>query len=149
MTTATDVSAFLAKQTPAIAGQLRAARRKLKALIPRGYEQVYDNYNALVFAYAATDERNDCLVSVAGYPRWVTLFFMSGARLDDPQGLLTGSGKQVRSIRLESPDQLDAPAVRALIKQALWPWRETFATAPKLRTVINGRTTKLRRSTTK
>ena len=136
MTTATEISGFLAKYTPAIAGQLRAARRKMKALIPRGYEQVYDNYNALVFGFGPSEKSSDSVVSIAGYPKWVTLFFLWGAQLDDPHGLLEGSGSQVRGIRLESPKDLDSAKVKALIRQALDPKMEEFADAPKLKTVI-------------
>jgi hypothetical protein len=136
MTTATEISKFLAKYSPAIAGQLRAARRKMKALIPRGYEQVYDNYNALVFGFGPTEKSSDSVISIAGYPKWVTLFFLWGAKLDDPHGLLEGSGAQVRGIRLASPKDLDSAKVKALIRQALDPKMEEFAEAPKLKTVI-------------
>lgn len=136
MTIATEISGFLAKYSPAIAGQLRTARRKMKALIPRGYEQVYDNYNALVFGFGPTEKSSDSVISIAGYPKWVTLFFLWGARLDDPHGLLEGSGSQVRGIRLASPKDLDSAKVKALIRQALDPRMEEFAEAPKLKTVI-------------
>jgi hypothetical protein len=39
--------------------------------------------------------------------------------LADPQKLLQGNGKVVRSIRLASAADLDKPAVRALMRQAL------------------------------
>jgi hypothetical protein len=136
MSAVTDIAGFLAKYSPAIAGQLRAARKKLKALIPRGYEQVYDNYNALVFGFGPTEKSSDSVISIAGYPKWVTLFFLWGARLDDPHGLLEGSGAQVRGIRLTSPKDLDSPKVKALIRQALDPKMEAFADAPKMKTVI-------------
>jgi hypothetical protein len=64
----------------------------------------------------------DWLISdeVALYPRWVNLFFLdSGASLPDPHGLLKGSGKIVRGLRLESAADLDKPAVRSLIAEAL------------------------------
>lgn len=136
MTTATEISKFLARYSPAIASQLRTARRKMKALIPRGYEQVYDNYNALVFGFGPSEKSSDSVISIAGYPKWVTLFFLWGAKLDDPHGLLEGNGSQVRGIRLESPKDLDSAKVKALIRQALDPKMEAFADAPKLKTVI-------------
>jgi hypothetical protein len=59
------------------------------------------------------------VVSIALYPRWVTLFFLEGAELPDPKGLLRGSGTRVRSITLETAADIDAPAVQALIRAAL------------------------------
>jgi hypothetical protein len=49
----------------------------------------------------------------------VTLFFLNGARLPDPQKLLKGGGKIVRHIVLKEATDLDKPAVRALMAEAL------------------------------
>jgi len=130
------IESFIAKYTPAIAAQLRDARQRLRAHFPRGVEMVFDNYNALVFGIGPTDRTRESFISIAGYPKWVTLFFLNGADLDDPQGLLEGDGKQVRGIRLKTPADLDAPAVAALIAQAVAPHREALAAAAPLSTVI-------------
>ena len=130
------IEAFVAKYTPAIATQLRDARQRLRAHFPRGVEMVFDNYNALVLGIGPTDQSRDSFISIAGYPKWVTLFFLNGADLHDPDGLLEGDGKQVRGIRLKTPADLDAPAVAALIAQAALPHRDALAAAPPLATVI-------------
>ncbi len=134
--TEAQIAISLAKYTPAIEAQLRQARARLRAKFPRGYELVFDNYNALVFGISPTDRTRDSFISVAGYPKWVTLFFLHGAGLDDPQGLLEGAGKQVRSIRLGQPSDLDSPAVAALIAQAALPRAAALAAAPALSTVV-------------
>ena len=87
--------------------------------MPGAHELVYDNYNALVIGFGPTERASDAVLSLALYPRWVTLFFLFGATLPDPLGLLKGSGKQVRSIRLETASIVDTPGVRALIDAAL------------------------------
>ena len=130
------IDAFVAKYTPAIATQLRDARRRLRSRFPRGVEMVFDNYNALVFGIGPTDQSRESFISVAGYPKWVTLFFLDGADLPDPEGLLEGDGKQVRGIRLKTPADLDSPAVAALIAHAIAPHRDALAAAPPLATVI-------------
>jgi hypothetical protein len=130
------IAGFIDKYTPEIAAHLRDARQRLRARFPRGVEMVFDNYNALVLGIGATDRSRDSFISIAGYPKWVTLFFLDGAGLHDPQGLLEGGGKQVRGIRLKSPGDLEAPAVSALISQAIAPHAEALGAAPPLRTVI-------------
>jgi hypothetical protein len=55
----------------------------------------------------------------ASFPRWVSLFFFQGTKLEDPEKLLEGGGKRVRHIVLEDAATLDRPAVKALMKQAL------------------------------
>ncbi|MCA9582777.1 MAG: hypothetical protein KC416_13350, partial [Myxococcales bacterium] len=81
---------------------------------------VYDNYNALAIGFSPTQRASDVIVSLALYPRWVTLFFLQAVRtqLPDPSLRLVGSGKAVRSLRLAAAETLDEPDVRALIAEA-------------------------------
>lgn len=134
--TARQVADCIARYTPQMADALTACRRQLQARVPNGYELVYDNYNALAIGYAWADKASASLVSIAGYPRWVTLFFLYGKGLPDPEGLLEGDGVRVRSLRLKSPDDLDNAAVRRLLDLALAPHAADFAAAPPLQTII-------------
>jgi hypothetical protein len=134
--TATQVAGFIARYTPEMAAAITACRRRLRERVPHGYELVYDNYNALAIGYAWADKASASLVSIAGYPRWVTLFFLYGKGLPDPEGLLEGDGVRVRSIRLNTPEDMDRPAVQRLLTLALAPHEADFATAPPLQTVV-------------
>jgi uncharacterized protein YdhG (YjbR/CyaY superfamily) len=138
------IKGFLAKYDPAIAAQLKACRKKIRALVPRGFEMVYDNYNALVFGFSPTGRASDALLSVIGYPRWVSVAFLQGASVADPDGLLRGTGNQVRGLRLGAPTDLDDPKVQALITRALSASRAEFAAAPPLRTVVKSVSAKQR-----
>ena len=131
-----EIATFLAKYTPAIEAQLRDARSRLRALFPRGFELVFDNYNALVFGFAPTDRSADAFISVVGYPNWITLFFLHGVGLRDPHGLLEGKGSQVRRIRLKSPADIGSPEVAALISQAVRPHEPALHAAPALQTIV-------------
>ena len=144
MSTEAEIATFLAKYSPEIPAQLSGARTKLQALFPRGCELVYDNYNALVFCFGPTDRASDAVLSIAGYPKWVTLFFAKGRMLQDPAGLLQGTGSTVRSIRLGSPADLDRSEVRTLIAQAIQPHLPALKTAPLLRTILKSISTRQR-----
>ena len=143
-TAAAQVRRFIGKYSPEVARTLRDSRRRMRALVPRGYELVYDNYNALAIGYGPGERASDAIVSLAGYPRWVTLFFLNGANLDDPYGLLEGTGRQARSIRLGSAADLDRPEVRHLVEIALRPHDAEFARCPRIRTVIKSISAKQR-----
>jgi len=92
----------------------------MKHTLPGWSEFVYDNYNALGFGFSPTDRPSDAVFSIVLYPRWVRLFFLQdGPSLDDPEKLLSGNGRQVRSLVLQTADDLDTPAVKALLKQAM------------------------------
>ena len=110
---------FLSRYTPAVRAVAEGALAKLRAQVPGAVQLVYDNYNALVIAFGPTEITSDVVFSIALYPRWVSLFFTHGATLPDPKKLLRGGGTRVRSIVLENADDLDEPAVRALMKAAL------------------------------
>ena len=114
---------------------MAAARRKLRARIPRGFELIYD-YNGVGIGYGAAQKYSAPVVSVFAFPRWVTLFFLFGATLDDPHALLEGTGSRVRSTRLETADMLDDPRVGVLLEQALRRDEAAFTAAPRLRTYL-------------
>lgn len=119
MTPEAQLQAFAAKFDPGIAAQGMAAIDRLRTLARGAVELAYDNYNALAVGFGPSEKPSEAIVSIAFYPRWVTLFFLQGAGLDDPGGLLAGEGARVRSIRLSGPEDLDRPEIRDLITQAL------------------------------
>lgn len=139
-----QIKTFLAKYSPDVRKQLQSGRAHIRALFPRGYELVYDNYNALVFGFSSTERSSEAFLSIAGYPRWVNLFFLNGVDLKDPKRLLQGAGVQVRSIRLESAEQLRQPDVQALIAQAIKPHRKALAAASSLQTLVKSVSAKQR-----
>jgi len=143
-TAETQIKAFVEKYSPAIAAQLRAARRHMRALFPCGFELVYDNYNALAIGYATSERAGDAIVSIAGYPKWVTLFFLQGKSLADPHGLLSGAGSRVRSVRLDDAAQLGDARIAQLIERALAPHRAALRAAPKLATIVKSVSAKQR-----
>ena len=144
MSNESEIRVFLGEYMPKIAAQVQDARRRLAKLFPRGFELVYDNYNALGFGFSSTERASGVVISVVAYPRWVTLFFLKGAALSDPKGLLQGTGSTVRSVRLSPPEVLTSRPVAALIKAALRPYATAFAQAPPLSTVIKSVSAKKR-----
>jgi hypothetical protein len=130
------IDGFLGKYTPEIEAQLRDARTRLRALFPRGFELVFDNYNALVFGFSPSERSADAFLSIAGYPKWTTLFFLHGIDLHDPGRLLQGDGRQVRSIRLKAASEIHSLEVAALIAEAMRRHASALLAAPPLTTLI-------------
>jgi hypothetical protein len=110
---------FLDKYSPEIAREGRLLLERLEARIPGATILVYDNYNALAIGFGASDRASDAILSIALYPSWINLFFLNGASLDDPNGLLKGEGARVRHIQRVTAEDLGDPRVEALIEQAL------------------------------
>ena len=98
---------------------IRSVRAAIRKRFPSANELVWDNYNFFVIGYSPTDRPADSIVSIAARANGVGLCFIQGAKLPDPKGLLLGSGKQTRFIRVEAASQLASPDVEALLVAAI------------------------------
>ena len=58
------------------------------------------------------------VLAIGTFPKHATIFFYRGRDLDDGSGLLEGSGKDLRFIRLNSPADVDRPAVKRTVRKA-------------------------------
>ncbi|CAN5433341.1 hypothetical protein BH10ACI2_BH10ACI2_09560 [soil metagenome] len=87
-------------------------------LYPDCNELIYDNYNFLAFGWGTTDRMSDIFCSIPVGTRGVGFGFMWGAKLDDPDGLLVGSGKQFRSFHVPDTKSFPKPYAKKLLKQA-------------------------------
>jgi hypothetical protein len=114
-----QLDSFIARYKSEIGALANAALKKMRKRLPGAIQLVYDNYNALAIAFGPSERASEAIFSIALYPRWVSLFFLKGAGLPDPQKLLKGSGNVVRYIVLANATSLDNPAVHALMKAAL------------------------------
>jgi hypothetical protein len=110
---------FLDAFTPEVAAFARVALSKMRKRLPHSIELVYDNYNALACGFGPTEKTSEAIFSIAVFPKNVSLFFLHGAALPDPKGLLEGEGNVVRYIRLEDEGTLDRPDLKAMMATAL------------------------------
>lgn len=131
-----QLDGFLAKYTPKMAVQGRAALAKMRARLPGAIQMVYDNYNALVIGFSPNERPSDAIFSIALFPRWVTLCFLQGAGLRDTNRLLKSNGRMVRHIRLADANDLDKPEIQDLITRALERTRVPFDESQEGRLVI-------------
>ena len=60
---------------------------------------------------------SNCLY-VSAQDGYVNLGFYEGTSLDDPAGLLEGTGKKMRHVKVHSSDELDNPALTDLVRAA-------------------------------
>src|SRR5690349_12545038 len=105
---ATQLRAFIARFSPGIAKDARAALARMARLVPAGAVRlVYDNYNGLVIGFGPSERASDAVVSILVVADHVTLCFINDApSLPDPDKLLQGRGNVVRHIRLETARDL-------------------------------------------
>jgi hypothetical protein len=116
------VSEHIKKVPPAVRPIVQAARRSVKAVAPTADEISYQSQPPRSSSYMwklvryAVDGQN--VVGIGTFPRHSTLFFYRGRELDDGSGLLEGSGKDSRFIKLRTPGDAERPAVKRLLRKA-------------------------------
>ena len=93
------------------------------------YENIYDAYSAVAIGYGTSNRLRDGIFHIAVYSKHVNLGFNDGASLDDPKGILQGSGKQIRHITIKTAEDLERPELRAYIRRAR---KKALADARKL-----------------
>jgi len=114
-----QLASFLAKFTPEVASQAEAILVKLRKRLPNALELVYDNYNALAIGFAPSERPSEAILSIAVFPKWVSLFFLQAQGLPDPTNILKGKGKVARHIVLRDASMLEEPAIQNLVDEAL------------------------------
>ena len=102
--------------------EIQTLALKLRALMLEEmapcYENIYDAYSAVAIGYGTSNRLRDGVFHIAVYSNHVNLGFNDGASLEDPKGILQGSGKQIRHITIKAPQDLDRPELRAYIRRA-------------------------------
>jgi hypothetical protein len=102
----------------ALAAVARALRELIFDLQPDASEVVRLNDRAATDGLGPrTMQEGYC--SLMPQRAWVNLGFYQGARLDDPEALLEGSGVLLRHVTIGAAEMADRPALRALIVAAI------------------------------
>jgi len=110
-----DVQRLLASQSPATG----ALGESLVALILDMYPDAVTTVDGGDIGFGATTGYKGLVFTVSPHARHVTLGLAGGASLPDPAGLLEGTGKVHRHLKLRQPADLDRPELRDLMAAAL------------------------------
>ena len=110
---------LIARFAPAHGRLIGAMRRLLQKRLPTAHELVYEYRTWFVISYSPSDRGYEGVLAIRASADGVKLYFNRGKELPDPSKLLRGSGKQVRSIDVESAATLALPAVSCLIDEAI------------------------------
>jgi len=99
------------KKAGRLAGVTRAVRALVKKKVKGGEEYVNP------WKIPSFDSNGPLCCFMAGKEH-VTLAFMRGAALPDPEKLMEGTGKGVRHVKLRNVDEVKTPGVKKLIVEA-------------------------------
>jgi len=113
-----DLIRFLKRFDPAIRELALDTRELVLKTIAPSNESVLDVY-ALAMNYGFSQRMKDQAVYIAVYNKYVNIGFYRGADMDDPAGILKGTGKQLRHIKIKSPEDLGTPVILDYLRRAI------------------------------
>jgi hypothetical protein len=113
----TEVDRLLAEHPPEQQATERALRATIRQALPGAVEQV-DFGNKLI-AFGRSMKIRGLLFAIIAHKVHVNLQLADGALLPDPGGLVEGTGKRIRHVKIRSVADVSSPAVVALIEAQL------------------------------
>ena len=112
--TADDFETLLQPHTPAVAETARALRLVLAAAFPDAVEQV--DFGNKLLAVGKSMAMRDLAFAIIPHSAHVNLQLPDGVDLPDPDGLIEGTGKRIRHVKVRSAEAAEAPALREVVR---------------------------------
>ncbi len=128
-----ELIAFLYRYPPAIQSLALGLRQVVHAEMAPCHEYIFEMRSKVVLLYSTTERViSDGVCSINVFAKHVTLGFTHGTDLEDAGGVLQGTGKALRHVRLLTLADLDRPGASQV------PPAGAFARRPAT-TASNGR----------
>ena len=104
----------LAGHQPHVAAAARAIQTVIVEELPDVVVH-FDRGDGLL-ALGTSSSMRDLLFALIPHAGWLNLQLADGAVLPDPDGIVEGTGKRIRHVKLRSAEVATAPAVRELVR---------------------------------
>jgi hypothetical protein len=112
-----DVARLLAEHPPEQRSIEQALRATIRNEFPEAVEQV-DFGNKLI-AFGRSMEMRGLPFAIIAHKSWVNLQVADGADLPNPDGLIAGTGKRIRHVKIRSVRDASSPAVVSIVRAQL------------------------------
>jgi hypothetical protein len=112
-----DVDRLLAEHSPELQAIERALRATIRQEFPDAVEQV-DFGNKLI-AFGRSMKMRGLLFAIIAHQSWINLQLADGADLADAAGVIEGTGKRIRHIKIRSVAAASSEPVVAAIRAQL------------------------------
>ena len=115
----TDTETLLERHTPEVRRIFAELVRLCRDAMPGAQEQLDlpDHLLAFGFGPPGGDRMRGFAVALIPHGAHVNVQLADGALLDDPTGIVEGTGKRIRHVKCRSLDDVARPALRELLVQ--------------------------------
>jgi len=107
----------LANHTANVQGAARVLEEVIRTELPDVVVQ-YDPGNGLL-AFGRSMRMRDLLFALIPHAGWVNLQLADGSLLPNPDGLIEGTGKKIRHIKVATPERARSNPVRNAVRAQL------------------------------
>ena len=111
------LNAFLLSYPADIALVACQAIDLIRSVLPDAIEMLDPSANLV--AYGSDRSYKGLICGVTLHKSHINIMFADGVNLPDPDGLLIGTGKKARHIKMSNLHDLNHPAIRTLLQSAL------------------------------
>ena len=119
-----ELEPFLAPYSPMIQQLALKLRALIREVMPDAIEQL--DAPARLIGYGLDRTYKGLICGITLHKAHINLMFARGTELPDPEGLLVGTGKRARHVKITQTTDLENPAIRALLRAALHQHQEAL-----------------------
>jgi hypothetical protein len=112
--TEADFETLLAEHTPAVAETARALRRLLADAFPEAVEHI--DFGNKLLAVGKSMGMRDLAFAIIPHAAHVNLQLADGVDIPNADGLIEGTGKRIRHVKVRSVQAAASPALRAVVE---------------------------------
>ncbi len=110
-----DFEKLLVNNKPEAQALALEMRSLVRRLLPTAQEKIYKGWGVADYGFGGTGRG---FLTIGPQKGYVNLYFMDGVELPDPAGLLEGTGKRLRHLKIRRPEDLNNRALHALVRKA-------------------------------
>ncbi len=111
------LDAFLAQFSRETRENVLCLRSLILDVFPSASEQIDEKSKLIAYGFGGKGYKS-LVFAIMPHMKHVNLMFSKGAKLPDPTGLLSGTGKHARHVRITSEAETLNPALRQLLQDA-------------------------------
>ena len=113
----TGIAPLLADSTPEVRAIFSATLELVRDVMPGSTEQVDLPDRLVAFGYGSpgATRMSDFAIAVIPHSAHVNVQLADGALLDDPDGLIEGTGKRIRHVKCRSIEDVNRPGLRSVL----------------------------------
>lgn len=112
-----DFDVLVSKYSDEVRALATRTRKLVLEIMPNASEKTYWGWSN---TWYGTSEKNvDAIFAISPQKAHVNLFLLRGTEMPDPDGLLEGTGKKLRHVKIREAADVKRASLRKLLKRAL------------------------------